>query len=513
MDRHNASSFHLRLIDTMAAKKKSEDTPAGEVKGETLTPDICVIGAGSGGLVVAAAAASFGVDVVLIEKGKMGGDCLNYGCVPSKAIIAAAKHAHAARTAPDFGVMLGAPKVNFRKVHDHIHDVIASIAPMDSVERFESLGVNVIKGHGEFIDKKTVKVGRTLIKARRFVVATGSSPFVPPIPGIETVEHFTNETLFYRTKAPGNMIIIGGGPIGMEMAQAHARLGANVTVVEGEKALGKDDPECAALVLEKLRGEGIEILEGTKVTRVEKGKAAKGAKSAKIKVSVESAEGSDFIEGDTLLVATGRVANVAGVGLDEAKIKHTRRGITVNKRMRTSNKRVYAVGDVAGSLQFTHMAGYHAGLVIRNILFRLRAKENTHIIPWATYTQPELAHIGHTEASAREAKVKGIAVLRWPYAENDRAQAERKTTGLIKIVVSKGGKIEGATIAGEGAGEMINLWALAVTKEMKVNDIAAYVPPYPTMSEIGKRAATTYLAPQAKRPIVRKVLALLRSFG
>lgn len=480
---------------------------APQSKDSTLTPDICVIGGGSGGLVVAAAAASFGVDVVLIEKGKMGGDCLNYGCVPSKAIIAAAKHAHAVRMAPDFGVTAGEPKVNYRKVHDHIHDVIATIAPMDSVERFESLGVHVIQGHGRFIDPSTVEVNNIKIKARRFVVATGSSPFVPPIPGIEDVEHFTNETLFDRTRNPGHLIIIGGGPIGMEMAQAHARLNANVTVLEGDRALGKDDPECAAIVLEKLRSEGISIREHTKVTRIEK------AGKSGIRVHVETKNGADVVEGDTLLVATGRAANVSGVGLDAAGIEHTRRGINVDKMLRTSNKRVYAVGDVAGSLQFTHMAGYHAGLAIRNILFRLRAKENTHIIPWATYTQPELAHVGHTEVTAREAKVKGLSVLRWPYGENDRAQAERKTAGLIKIIVSKGGKIEGATIAGEGAGEMINLWALAVTKKMTVSDIAAYVSPYPTMTEIGKRAATTYLAPQAKRPVVRKVLALLRSFG
>ncbi len=481
--------------------------------GTVLTPDICIIGAGSGGLVVASAAAQFGVEVVLIEKGKMGGDCLNYGCVPSKAIIASAKHAHSIRIAPEYGVSSGEknePKVNFRKVHDHIHGVIDTIAPMDSVERFESLGVTVIKEAARFIDKKTVQAGDTTIKARRFVVATGSAAFIPPIPGIEDVDYETNETLFERTTNPGHLIVIGGGPIGMEMAQAHRRLGCKVTVLEGARALGKDDPECAEIVLEKLRGEGIDIREHTKVVRL--GKLEKGKKSG-VRVHVESDGQEQTIDGDTLLVATGRAATVSGLGLEEAGIDHTRRGIKVSKTMRTSNSRVYAVGDVAGSLQFTHMAGYHAGLVIRNILFRLSAKENTHIIPWATYTQPELAHVGHTEETAREAKVKDLAVLRWPYAENDRAQAERKTTGLIKIVISKGGKIEGVTIAGDMAGEMINMWALAVTQGMKVSDIAAYVPPYPTMTEIGKRAATTYYAPQAKRPLVRKAVQFLQMFG
>jgi len=233
---------------------------------EILTPDICVIGGGSGGLTVAAAAASFGVDVVLIEKGKMGGDCLNYGCVPSKAILAAGKHAHAIREAAHFGVTAEEPKVDFRKVNQHIKSVIASIAPNDSVERFTALGVRVIEAAGKFTDKNTVEAGGITIKARRFVIATGSSPFVPPIPGLDKVEYFTNETIFENKRRPAHLVVIGGGPIGMEMAQAHLRLGSKVTVVEGLTALGKDDPELAAIVLDNLRGEGLEILEGAMVT-------------------------------------------------------------------------------------------------------------------------------------------------------------------------------------------------------------------------------------------------------
>ena len=474
---------------------------------EVLKPDICVIGAGSGGLSVAAAAAAFGVDVVLIEKGEMGGDCLNYGCVPSKAIIAAGKHAQAIREAPQFGVSADKPKVNFKKVHDHVHSVIETIAPMDSQERFEAMGVHVIRDAGMFKDKNTVTAGGFEIKARRFVISTGSTPFVPPIPGIDEVDYHTNETLFDRTSNPGNMIVIGGGPIGMEMAQAHARLGAKVTVIEGDRALGKDDPELAAIVLEKIRSEGVTILEKAKVAKLSK--TAKGG----VRVEMEKADGStESVEGDTLLVATGRKATTSGLGLDNAGIETTRRGIKVTDKLRTTNKKVYAIGDVAGSLQFTHMAGYHAGIVIRAILFRLPAKENTHIIPWASYTDPELAHVGHTEETAREA-YKNINVLRWPYAENDRAQAERKTTGLIKIVTRKNGKIEGVSIAGTGAGEMMNMWALAVAKGMNVRDIAQYVSPYPTMSEIGKRAATTYFTPSTKKPWIRSVIGFLRIFG
>ncbi len=478
---------------------------------EVLNPDICVIGGGSGGLVVASAAAAFGVSVVLIEKGKMGGDCLNYGCVPSKAIIAAGKHAQSIREAPNFGVTTGAkdtaePRVNFKQVHDHVQGVIDTIAPMDSQERFEAMGVTVLREHARFTDKKTVVAGDTTIKARRFVVATGSSAFIPPIPGIEKVQYETNETLFERTRNPGHLVVVGGGPIGMEMAQAHHRLGAKVTVVESEKALGKDDPELTAIVLDKIRGEGVEILEGTKVTSLAN-KLNGGAL-----VHVESDSGSRSIDCDTLLIATGRAALVDGLGLEEAGIEFTRRGIKVDNKMRTTNSRVYAVGDVVGGMQFTHVAGYQAGLVIRSILFRLGAKQNSQIIPWCTYTDPEIAQVGHTEASAREA-FKDVRILRWPYAENDRAQAEKKTTGLIKIIARKNGKIEGVSIAGAMAGEMMNIWALAVSQNMKLKDVTAYIPPYPTMSEIGKRAATSFYTPQTKRPVVRGVVRFLQMFG
>ncbi len=477
---------------------------------DVLKPDICVIGGGSGGLVVASAAAAFGVSVVLIEKHKMGGDCLNYGCVPSKALIAASKHAQSMREAPAFGVSTGKdgsePKVNFKQVNEHVQGVIAGIAPMDSVERFESLGVDVIEAEARFVDKKTVVAGDKTIKARRFVIATGSAAFVPPIPGIDKINYLTNETLFDQTKNPGKMIVIGGGPIGIEMAQAHNRLGAKVTVIEGEKALGRDDPELTAIVLDKIRDEGVVIREKSKVTSIDK--TLKG----NALVNVETETGSEVLEADTVLVATGRAATVDGLDLEKAGVEYTRRGIKVNDKMRTSNSRIYAIGDVVGGLQFTHVAGYHAGLLIRSILFRLPAKENRHIIPWCTYTDPEIAQVGHTEETARE-KFKDIIVLRWPYAENDRAQAENKTTGLIKIIARKNGSIEGVSIAGAMAGEMMNMWALAISQKMKVKDIAGYIPPYPTMSEIGKRAATSFYAPATKKPFVRGLVNFLRNFG
>ena len=482
---------------------------------QVLRPDICVIGAGSGGLSVAAACASFGVEVVLIERHKMGGDCLNYGCVPSKALIAAGKAAHVHETSERFGVRYEAPTIDFAAVHDHVHDVIAGIAPMDSEERFEALGVRVLRADARFLDAKTVEAGDTLVRARRFVVATGSSPFVPPIEGLDDVPYHTNETLFDRKEAPGRMVVIGGGPIGMEMAQAHMRLGADVTVVEADRVLGKDDPELAAIVADQLRAEGLKTLEGSKVVRAERTGDA-------IRLHMETADGPATVEADTLLVAVGRRANTADLGLEDAGIETTRAGIKVSRKLRTTNRRVYAVGDVAdppdadgehtGGLQFTHVAGYHAGLVVRAVLFRLNAPEDRSIIPWATFTDPALSHVGMTEAQARAAG-KDMRILRWPYAENDRASAERKTTGLIKIITDAKGAILGATIAGHDAGEMINLWALAVSKKMSVRDIAGYVAPYPTMAEIGKRAATSFYAPTTRKPIVRRAVDFLSRFG
>ncbi|MEM7301263.1 MAG: FAD-dependent oxidoreductase [Pseudomonadota bacterium] len=473
---------------------------------DVLKPDICVIGAGSGGLSVAAAAAAFGVSVVLIEKGEMGGDCLNYGCVPSKALLAAGKRMHDISTAKMFGIRVDEPTVNFRNVKGRVREVIETIAPMDSEERFTALGVQVIRKEGRFIAEKTVEAGDTLIKARRFVVATGSSPFVPPIPGLADVPHFTNETIFDETRKPGHLIIIGGGPIGMEMAQAHRRLGCDVTVIEGFKALGKDDPELAALVLDNIRNEGVEIFEDTKVVGVEpRGKSG-------VRVHTESAVGKAVVDGTHILVATGRAANVEGLGLDKAGIEYDRKGIKVTNKLRTSNKKVYAIGDVAGGLQFTHVAGYHAGLVIRAMLFRLPAKENRQIIPWVTYTDPELAHIGLSEEEARVSE-KSIQILRWPIAENDRAVAEGKTKGLIKLIASAKGKILGVSIAGANAGELLGMWALAISKNMSVRDITGIVAPYPTVGEISKRAATSYYAPSARKPFVRRLIGFLRVFG
>ena len=496
--------------DTLA--ETDADSTAGTATGSArrtlLKPDIVVIGAGSGGLSVAAAAAAFGVEVVLIEKGRMGGDCLNYGCVPSKAVIAAAKHAHAARSAAKFGVTVDEVKVDYARVHEHVREVISSIAPNDSEERFTAMGVKVIRAARRFTDPDTIVAGPYEIKARRIVVSTGSTAFVPPIPGLADVGYLTNESLFDLKELPEHLIVIGGGPIGMEMAQAHRRLGSRVTVLEGERALGKDDPELAAIVLDNIRAEGVDVREGTRVVRVEK-----DGDGVAITVDTGGGGGEEVVRASHVLVATGRKVNVQGIGLEEGNVEFDRTGIKVTDKLRsTTNRRVYAVGDVAGGFQFTHVAGYHAGLVIRAILFRLPAREDRSIIPWATYTDPELGHVGLTEEQAR-AEHGHANVLRWPYAENDRAQAERRTAGMIKLITTRKGRIVGASIAGAGAGEILNTMSLAVAKKMKVGDMTGFISPYPTMTEIGKRAAISALAPAARKPIVRRVVNFLRRFG
>jgi pyruvate/2-oxoglutarate dehydrogenase complex dihydrolipoamide dehydrogenase (E3) component len=470
-----------------------------------LTPDICVIGAGSGGLSVAAAAAAFGVPVVLVEKGKMGGDCLNYGCVPSKALIAAGKQAQAMRSAAKFGIANVEPEIDFKAVMAHVRGVIASIAPTDSVERFTALGVTVIKAEAKFIARNRLVAGDTEIRARRFVIATGSSAFVPPIPGLEDIAYLTNETVFDLTRRPGHLVIVGGGPIGMELAQAFCRLGSQVTVLDTGQVLSKDDPELVGIVRDRLRSEGVRICERTRVARVEqRGKSG-------VKVFAEGPDGEEEIDGSHMLIATGRVPNTEGLDLKKAGVRLAGKSIDASAMLRTTNRRIYAVGDVIGRQQFTHAANYHAGLVVRALLFRLPAKDRG-LIPWATYTDPQLAHVGLTEAQAMK-RYRKVRILRWPLAENDRAQAEHKTDGHIKLVTGRKGEILGVSIVGAGASEMIASWTLAMTQGLKLQDITSTVMAYPTMSEIGKRAAITYFVPQTRRPLVRGIVRFLRLFG
>jgi pyruvate/2-oxoglutarate dehydrogenase complex dihydrolipoamide dehydrogenase (E3) component len=481
-------------------------TAEGIARGsKTIETDLCVIGAGSGGLSVAAAAAAFGRQVVLIEKHKMGGDCLNYGCVPSKAMIAAGRRAHVMRSSAAFGIKPVEPEIDYQAVHDHVKQVIAAIEPNDSVERFTGLGVHVIQAAGRFVSKDTVQAGDNMIKARRFIIATGSSPVVPPIPGLDTVPYFTNETLFDNTSKIEHLVIVGGGPIGMEMAQAHRRLGSRVTVLEGMRAMAKDDPELAAVVLGQIREEGIDIREGAMVEKV-------GGSAGAITVTIKTDQGTDTVEGTHLLLAVGRKPNISELGLDAAGIKSERSGITVDAGLVTSNRKVFAIGDCIGGLQFTHVANYHAGIVIRRALFQLPAKVDKGVIPWVTYTEPEVANVGLTEEQARAAGHE-VKILRWPLHENDRAQAERSTEGLVKVVVGRKGRILGAAIVGHNAGELIQMWSLAISQKLKIKAMTGWISPYPTLSEVNKRAAYRYYASAAGSALVRTAVKWLTKLG
>lgn len=448
----------------------------------TLAPDVCVVGAGSAGLVVAAGAAQLGLDVVLVERGPMGGDCLNYGCVPSKALIAAAKAAQARRTGASFGIAPVAPEIDFGRVMDHVAGVIAAIAPNDSVERFERLGVRVVRAEARFIGRTELQAGPHRIVGRRIVLATGSRPAVPPIDGLAGVRYLTNETIFANRTLPGHLLVIGGGPIGLELAQAHRRLGSQVTVLESERFLAKDDPELADIVVERLRREGVVLHAPARIVRARQD--AEG-------ITLDLANGSP-VSGTHLLMAAGRAPVVEGLCLEAAGIAYTPRGITVDRSLRTTNRRVWAIGDCNGLYAFTHMAAYEASLFIRGALFRMPARLDASLVPWATYTDPELAQVGLNERTAREEHGDAIRVLRWKFTDNDRAQAERTTEGMVKAVVTRRGRILGAAIAAPQAGELIQPWCLAIARRLHLSAMASFVPPYPTLGEANKRAAGSF---------------------
>jgi pyruvate/2-oxoglutarate dehydrogenase complex dihydrolipoamide dehydrogenase (E3) component len=474
-----------------------------------LEADICIVGAGSAGLSVAAAASQMGASTVLVEAGKMGGDCLNYGCVPSKALLAAAHAAQNVRDAGRFGVNGHAPRIDFGRVHDHVHEVIATIAPVDSQERFEGLGVRVIRAHAGFCAPDEIEAGDVRIRARRFVLATGSRPVAPPIPGLDQVPYQTNETIFANRTAPDHLIVIGGGPIGCELAQAHRRLGAAVTVLDMGPILPKDDPELTAMVRDRLSAEGVALRERVQVAAVER--AGNGV--AVILACPGGGEaGGERIEGSDLLVAAGRAPEVDGMNLELAGVAYDRHGIKVDSRLRTSNKKIFAIGDAIGGYQFTHAGNYHAGIVIRNALFRLPAKVDYRALPWVTYTDPELAHVGQSEPQARAQGV-AVEVLRWPFADNDRAQAERATSGLIKVCVGKRGRILGASIVGAHAGELILPWVLAIRRKLKIAALADVIVPYPTRAEVSKRAAGSYYAAKLFSPRTRWLVRQLARLG
>ena len=464
-----------------------------------IATDICIIGAGSGGLSLASGAVQMGARVVLIEGGAMGGDCLNTGCVPSKALLATAKAAQAMREGAGFGVAAVEPEVDFAASRDYVGRVIERIAPVDSQARFEGLGVQVIRDWARFVSPREVQAGPDVITARRFVIATGSHPLVPGIPGLDGVPYLTNETTFALRERPAHLVIIGGGPIGMEMAQAHRRLGSQVTVIEAARALGRDDPQAAALVVARLRAEGVAVFEGQAVSAISAGPL------------VTLADGRQ-IAGSHLMLALGRKVALERLNLAAAGVEATAKGVTVDAALRTTNRRVYAVGDAAGGLQFTHVASYQAGIVLRQVVLGLPARVRGDHIPWVTYTDPELAQIGPTEAEARTRHGAALSVVRADFQHNDRAVTEAREAGFVKVMVLKGRPI-GVTVVGHGAGELIGLWSLAISQRLKLSAVAGMVAPYPTYGEASRRAAGAYFSPKLfDSPMVKRVVRLVQAW-
>ncbi len=464
--------------------------------------DLCIIGAGAGGLSVSAGAVAFGSSVILVEKDKMGGDCLNVGCVPSKAFIAAAKKAYAYKDAEKFGIEELKPKVDFKKVQAHVADIIASIAPHDSVERFEGLGVKVVKGVGRFIDEKTLQVNGQKISAKRFIIATGSRPAVPLILGLGDVPYFTNENIFELDKLPSHLIIIGAGAIGMELAQAFNRLGAKVSVIEKFNAFAKDDAELTKIVLQNIRDEGVNIYEETGIEKIEKN-------GEKIKVFIDG-EKKQTIVGTHLLVAAGRRANIEELNLENAKIEYNKRGIKINSSLQTSNKKIFAIGDVAHGLQFTHAASYQASLVIKKTIFKLPIKQNINLIPWATYTEPQIGNVGLSEKEAKARFGENIQVVRAKFAENDKAKTIREIKGLVKLILNKKGEILGCSIVGSNASELISFFSYVIANKQKVNSLVKFIAPYPTLSEIVRKVGVESYREKLSNPLLKVFTKFMR---
>jgi pyruvate/2-oxoglutarate dehydrogenase complex dihydrolipoamide dehydrogenase (E3) component len=480
--------------------------PAGRGEGaggmsDVLTPGLCVIGGGAGGLAVTAGAVQMGASVVLVERGPMGGDCLNFGCVPSKSLLAAARYADLARRSAAFGVAYDPPRIDFAAVADGVRRVIEALAPQDSAERFEQLGVQVISAEARFVDRRTASAGGLLIRPRRFVIATGSAPVVPAIPGLDRVPFLTNETVFANRILPEHLIVIGGGPVGIELAQAYRRFGAAVTVFDAGPLLPRDDPELVARLTGCLAAEGIALRPSVTIAAVEQRGVA---------ITVTLADG-ERITASHLLVAAGRRPELAALDLAAAGIAATPAGIVVDARLRSTNRRAFAIGDAAGGPQFTHVAAYHAGIVIRNALFRLPARVDYRALPWVSYTDPELAQVGLSEAAARARRP--IQVLRWPFADNDRAHTERDTEGEVKVVTTRNGRILGAAILGAGAGELILPWGLAIAQRLKIGAMARLIVPYPTRGEASRRAAGSFYTPTLFGPCTRRLVRLLARFG
>ncbi|MGB5156027.1 dihydrolipoyl dehydrogenase family protein [Desulfobacterium sp. N47] len=463
---------------------------------------IAVIGAGSAGLSTAAGAAGLGAKVALIEQDKMGGECLNSGCVPSKSFLRCAHQAAEIKNSSKYGILASFEGVDMKALMQRVQGVIREIEPHDSAQRFKSLGVDVISGQAQITGPNSIKADGREISAKYIVIATGSEAIVPPIKGLLETKHYTNRDIFSLEKLPEKLVILGGGPIGLELGQGFCHLGSKVAVIDmAPKLFTKDDREVGALMEKIMRSDGMEFYLGATIVEIRK-----DGESTFVRISKDGKD--TYLEFDTLLVALGRAAVTDGLGLADAGVATDKRGyIITNKRQQTSTPSIYACGDICGPYQFTHMAGYQAGIILRNIIFKLPAKANYSAVPWVTYAMPEVAHVGYTEDTAREKGLLGDISLEY-FNEIDRSKTEDDTAGFLKIVMDKKKRIIGTTIVGKKAGEMIGLSAIAIKKKIKATYFMNMIFPYPTESEIYALASRN-IAKQSLKPWMKKIIRML----
>ncbi|SME90206.1 dihydrolipoyl dehydrogenase family protein [Desulfovibrio gilichinskyi] len=473
--------------------------------------DLGIIGGGAAGLTVAAGAGQLGVKVLLIEKeNRLGGDCLHYGCVPSKTLIRTARVRHLMGKAQNFGLPpVKLLPVDYSKVAERISSVISEIQKHDSVERFNSLGVEVKFGSPSFIDNHSVLMDCKAVSARSWVIATGSSPSVPPIPGLKDVPYLTNMDIFSLQNLPSSLLILGGGPIAIEMAQAFQRLGCEVTVIQrGDHILSREDPDMAQYVMDGMIQDGVKFILGAKVEQVRE-------RAGGIEVILESdqkgASSRNIVSGQKLLVALGRKANLTTLNLDKIGIIHNSNGIDVDSRMRTSVKNIYAAGDATGKYRFTHAAGYEGGIIVTNAVLHLPRKANYKWLPWCTYSDPELASVGLNESRAKRLGIKYSTVVE-DFSGNDRALAEGEGRGRIKLLLDHKGKPLGVQIAAVHGGELLGEWVAAVNGSVGLATLAGAIHPYPTLIEINKKVAGKLLGEKIFSDRVRKILKMFFSY-
>jgi len=473
---------------------------------ELITPDLCVIGAGLGGLAAVAEARALGASVVLVERDRPGGDSLGTGAIPSQALAAAGARASLIRSAGAFGIVADEPKVNFRRVHDSVGQVIAALGVRDAAARLEALGVQVVQGVARFTDSRTVAVGDVTIRARRFIVATGARSVVPAIPGLDGVPYFTADTIFDNTRKLTHLVIIGGGPVGLELAQSYNRLGTQVTVVEEGEPLAGIDPDLAEVALARLREEGVEILPQSRVAAIQ-------ARSQGIGVLVSSQAGETALDVSHILVAGERVPAIDLLDIEKAGIRRRKsdpRYLQLSPGLRSTNRRVYVIGDAAGGPQHGHLAAWHAGLAVRSAVLGQPVRADAGLVPTVIGTDPEIAQVGLTEAEAQKRYAGRLSVVRASYADNDRARVTRTTYGVAKLFVGPGGRILGAGVAGGGAGELVALFAYAMANGLPIGSLARFVAPHPSFAALARQLAEESARGQGVSKLQQRLASIVR---